>query len=182
MNSNDSPKPSDTSARRPWYRPGRRTLIEIAVIIAVFIALSLWLSRHMLQREAPAPELNLPMLHNNSMAQLQWPSEAERTLVYFFAPWCSVCRVSMPGLNLLTDDERLRVVAIALSWEEKTAVEDFIRDTGFRGEVLLGTPETQRQYQVSGYPSYYVIDRNGRILHADRGLSTPPGLWLRTHF
>jgi thiol-disulfide isomerase/thioredoxin len=101
--------------------------------------------------------------------------------VYFFAPWCSVCRISMPGLNLLeADDDALTVIAVALDWESVEEVETFITDSGFNGPVLLGHAQTGRDYQISGYPSYYIISQDGQIEHADRGLSTPPGLWLRS--
>ena len=71
-------------------------------------------------------------------------------------------------------------MTVALDWETREEVEAFVSSVRFRGEVLLGDATTAQQYQVQGYPSYYVMDSNGRILHQDRGLSTPPGLWLRT--
>lgn len=175
--------PSETTppASRRWLR----RLAEAVVFIALFAAASLWLSRHMLQADSVAPPLLLPSLttSGNTPAQpVSWPSVHERTLIYFFAPWCQVCRVSMPGLNLLaTDDQQLRVVAVALDWESEQEVAQFVERTGYSGEVLLGNSKTGAVWQISGYPSYYVVDRRGVILHADRGLSTPPGLWLRTH-
>ncbi len=77
----------------------------------------------------------------------------------------------MPGLNLLGNED-LRVVAVALDWETRQEVKTFIHSAGFTDEVLLGNKSTAGQYQVQGYPSYYVMDSNGEILHQDRGLST----------
>ncbi|MCD8522045.1 MAG: TlpA family protein disulfide reductase [Saccharospirillaceae bacterium] len=187
MSNSDSPKPSDPvsgTLRSQWLRRGA----ELLVFLLLFIILSHWLSRHMLDAGSSAPSTTLPAL-NNPDATLQstptgrliWPAEHERTLVYFFAPWCSICRVSMPGLNLLGHDD-LRIVAVALDWETREEVEAFVSSVGFSGEVLLGNDTTAQQYQVQGYPSYYVMDRQGRIQHQDRGLSTPPGLWLRTQW
>ncbi|WP_296980714.1 MULTISPECIES: TlpA family protein disulfide reductase [unclassified Thalassolituus] len=183
MNSNASPAPSDTSQRRrsQWLR----RLIELSVFILLFSLISMWLGRHMLDSETPAPTSQLTTLptgdSNPLPASLHWPAQYERTLVYFFAPWCSVCRISMPGLNTLpTDDHSLRVIAIALDWQSRSEVQQFIADTGFNGEVFLGTADTAQAWQISGYPSYYVVDKQGLIVHSDRGVSTPPGLWLRT--
>src|SRR5690554_4070371 len=102
-----------------------------------------------------------------------------KTLVYFFAPWCAVCKVSMPSLNLLSGDD-LRVVVIALDWQNQAEVEDFVRSSGFQGEVLLGTAGTMQRWQIDAFPSYYVVGRDGKVLHRDRGFTTPPGLLLRT--
>lgn len=178
MHNNDSQKPSDTTAK--WL--GR--LIEFSLLVIGFIALSTWLSSHLLDDGSQAPALSLPALpavtsNASAAVNLTWPSAEEKTLLYFFAPWCSVCRVSMPSLNLLPTDE-LKVVAIAQDWQDTQSVQQFISDIGYQGQVLLGTPETRERFRVKGYPSYYVLDKNGVVIHQDQGLSTPPGLWLRT--
>jgi hypothetical protein len=46
--------------------------------------------------------------------------------------------------------------------------------------VLFGTPATGAAFRISGYPTYYVIDAQGRIARRDFGLSTVAGLWVRT--
>jgi len=183
MPSKDSPAPSEatskaSSGRRKWlWRLG-----EVVLSLILFTSISLWLSRHMLDSDTLAPASQLTRLGDRESLQLIWPARHERTLVYFFAPWCSVCRVSMPGLNLLqTDDQQLRVIVVALDWDNRQQVQQFIEDTGFSGEVLLGNDTVTAEWKITGYPSYYVVGKDGRILHADRGLSTPPGLWLRTH-
>lgn len=168
-----SPKPSNNTSR--WL--GR--LIELSLLIIGFMALSSWLSSHLLDDGSQIPQLSLPQLSSSENGALNWPSDTDKTLVYFFAPWCSACRISMPGLNVLPDNN-LRVVAIAQDWQDRPEIEKFIADVGFRGEVLLGNTDTREFFRVQGYPSYYVLDKNGRVLHQDQGVSTPPGLWLRT--
>jgi hypothetical protein len=46
--------------------------------------------------------------------------------------------------------------------------------------VLLGDRATGAAYRIQGYPTYYVIDAEGRVARRDTGLSTVAGLWLRT--
>lgn len=85
----------------------------------------------------------------------------------------------MPGLNLIPQ-ERARVIGIALDWDSAKQVEDFVASTGFKGEWYLGGTKIAEALKVTGYPSYYVVSGDGLVKHRDRGLTTPPGLWLRT--
>ncbi len=172
MNNPVSRARSETRAR--W-----RSWLEAGLILLALLLFSLWLSRDMLSRGEYAPSEHLPLLTDPSLqVSLSWPAE-QKTLVYFFAPWCSVCRVSMPSLNLLPDDQ-LRVLAIALDWQTEAEVREFVTRSGYTGDVILGNSDVAQRWQIDAYPSYYVIAADGRILHRDRGLSTPPGLWLRT--
>lgn len=209
MSNSDSQKPSDHSAaaaqasdrqRSNRHSSIRRRLTEVLLFVLAFALLSQWLSRHLLADGTQLANLQLPRLTNNptltndpvlthnsaptynsvSSGRLQWPAEHDKTLIYFFAPWCGVCRVSMPGLNTLPDNQKVRVVAIALDYTSREEVAGFIDEVGFKQEVLLGNAALRAQFNIQGYPSYYVADRDGRVIHQDRGLSTPPGLWLRT--
>ncbi|WP_157729972.1 TlpA family protein disulfide reductase [Bacterioplanes sanyensis] len=143
----------------------------------VFVLLSSWMTRSMLDSGVRLAPLSVQTLSKQSL-QLQW--QHPTTLVYAFAPWCGVCRVSMPSLNLL-QNENVRIVAIGFDFDSTDQVQQFVTDIGYDGEVYLGDAKLFQQLQLSGYPSYYVVSRDGAIRHKDRGLSTPPGLWLRTH-
>ena len=46
--------------------------------------------------------------------------------------------------------------------------------------VLAGNAGTAVSYRIRGYPTYYVLDAQGRIAGRDFGYTTAPGLWLRT--
>jgi thiol-disulfide isomerase/thioredoxin len=168
-------------ADRYQLLPGwQRYLLEAALIIGLLLLVMQWNSRHLLSSGTSAPVVERPLLSSAFAAPqtLDW-SQSPRTLVYFFAPWCGICRVSMPGLNTLNSPD-LRIVAIALDWQNTDEIEDFVEKTGFNHPVLLGQQEDAQKWNIKAYPTYYVINQSGEILHRDVGLSTPPGLWLRT--
>ena len=174
MNNSDSPAPSEREDKL------LRSIVSWLLMLMLLGGLSLWVSRHMLDTDSRAPHARLPLLGGGT-AELNWPATADNTLVYFFAPWCQVCRISMPGLNLLgTEEGSLRIAVVALDYSSEQEVQQFIDDVGYRGEVLLGSARTGQEWQITGYPSYYVVSADGLIAHQDMGISTPPGLWLRT--
>lgn len=154
-----------------------KTVVEWLVILLAILLVSLWLNRHLLDKGTAIAPLSLPDLQGN-LHHLNW-QDSRRTLVYAFAPWCGICRISMPGLNLIQHDD-VRVIVLAFDWQSVDEVEQFVNDVGFRGQVLLADSALAHTLNVDAYPTYYVIDDHGIIRHRDRGLSTPPGLWLRS--
>lgn len=178
MSNNASPAPSERG--QVWLKRGLKYSAEILLTLVALTLLSVWVSRHMLDTDSRAPFTRLPLL-GGGVAELSWPAMTDNTLVYFFAPWCQVCRISMPGLNLLSPEEgSLRIAVVALDYSSEQEVQQFIEDVGYQGEVMLGSATTGQDWQITGYPSYYVVSADGLIAHQDMGISTPPGLWLRT--
>ncbi|MDO6804096.1 TlpA disulfide reductase family protein, partial [Wenyingzhuangia sp. 1_MG-2023] len=178
---NASPKRSESrwrqnyQARPRWQRWG----LELLLMVVVMTLLSQWLGRHLLDRNTPFPDIYLSDLHGQPVPFPDTTQPPQTTLVYLFAPWCSVCRVSMPTLPWVESDN-IRIIAIALDWRQKSEVTDMVQSVGYAGTTLLGDPATAKKLNIQGYPSYYVIDKNGAVRFADQGLSTLPGLWLRT--
>lgn len=105
------------------------------------------------------------------------PDPARETLVYFFAPWCGVCRNSIGHLAAV-DPATTRVVVIALDYASREAVEAFVAETGVTDAVFLGTDATKAAFQVQGYPTYYVLDRDFRVTGKSMGYATVATLRL----
>jgi len=104
-------------------------------------------------------------------------------LVYFFAPWCQVCAASAHNIRNLrraVDEEDLSVFMVALSWDTVAEVQDYAARHELDVPVLLGTRETSRDWGISVFPTYYIVDSQQRVAHRDYGYSTLAGLWLRT--
>ena len=99
------------------------------------------------------------------------------TLVYAFAPWCDVCRISASNLNQLQD--RFRTLALALNWSDRTSIEIFVKDSKLAVPVLIGDDAAAESLRVDSFPSYFVIDDEGNIRWAWSGYTTTFGIWLR---
>lgn len=161
-----------------------RGLGQLLIIVISFIALSVFLSRNMLDMQQPAPALtlnkHLSTLDINLTNAQPILSTEQSTLVYFFAPWCTVCALSQPSLSAFANAKpEINIVMIALDWESSAHVEAFQQKHGFEHSIYLGDSYIKQQWRVDAYPSYYFVDKNGNITSKDRGLVTLPGLITR---
>lgn len=92
-------------------------------------------------------------------------------VVDFWATWCGPCKASFPGMqkmvNKYKDNPEVKFVFIN-SWERaedkaKNAA-DFITSNKYTFHVLQDNEDkVVEQFKVSGIPTKFVIDRNGRI-------------------
>lgn len=166
--------------RDAWVRfRARRVLsllFDVALILAVFMALHVWQTRDLRLNEA-APETVLALLDGSGANSAVRPGEAG--IVYFFAPWCVFCKTSIGNLDGLVSDGAVAWgTAVALDYGDRSEVEEFIRKTGVSLPVLMGHAGTAADWSVRAFPTYYVIDANGRIASRSVGYST----WLGMRF
>lgn len=115
-------------------------------------------------------------------------SESLRGKVYvvdFWATWCGPCKASFPGMQLAVDkfDDRDDVEFLFVNtWENipnrEEAVKKFIADNGYSFNVLFDTVEGEGNdfdlvgaYKVSGIPTKFIVDKNGKIRFKAVGFS-----------
>lgn len=156
-------------------------LLNVGLAVLVFLVVSAFQSRNMLAADGEAaPDLRGITLAGEryDLAELR-----ERpALVYFFAPWCTICAVSADNLVRLRrwrDVEDLEIVAVALDWESEAEVRDYVERHELNVRVVLAGAEVARDWRIQAFPSYYVLDERHRVLRRDIGYSTQLGLWLR---
>jgi len=147
----------------------------LLIAIIIIVGVTTWMQRNMLNAEDTASNFTLTTLTGEPQALLQ---DSQKTLIYFFAPWCNICKLSMSNLAAVSDN--IRTVAVALDYQQHSEVSEFIDDIEVAVPVLLGHSEIVANYKVSAYPSYYVIDENGKILDRSMGYSSLAGLLWRT--
>ncbi|NWG16348.1 MAG: redoxin domain-containing protein [Chloroflexi bacterium] len=88
-------------------------------------------------------------------------------LLNFWATWCGPCRLEMPEFEAVFQaraDEGFTILAV----NNQETVEDV---AGFRDEISLSFPllmdesgDIQRLYGISGYPSTFILNREGVII------------------
>ncbi|MEE2023680.1 TlpA disulfide reductase family protein [Alkalimonas mucilaginosa] len=154
----------------------RSLLLHLIAVVLIVQAVSWFRERSLLPTETMAP------MFYHSTLQHGWFSRddllGKPTVLYFFAPWCSVCKYSMPNLEAMQRDG-WNIVAVALSYEDRSEVEAFVADLALSMPVVLGNDQLAQDYQIKGFPTYYVLDSEARVQRKSLGWSSRLGLELR---
>lgn len=108
-------------------------------------------------------------------------STDKTTVLYFFAPWCQICHISISNLQTLYEhNQQIDVIAIALDFTSEKDVIDFTNKHQLTFPIALGNETIKQAFDISGYPSYYVINKDNVIVSKSMGYSSTVGLYLRT--
>jgi thiol-disulfide isomerase/thioredoxin len=97
-------------------------------------------------------------------------------LLDFWASWCGPCRQSVPDLKQLQKtykSDQLEVISVNEDKDE-SAGRSFASENGMNWEVQFDSSgATSRQYGVSAFPTFILMDRNGR--EVQRFVGEDPG-------
>ena len=144
----------------------------------MLLAVHAWQTRN-LPVDEPAPGTVLALLDGSGVANAV--QTGETGIVYFFAPWCFYCKSSISNLDdLVAGGSVAWGTVVALDYGSVDEVQAFIDETGVSLPVLMGTGQTAADWSIRGFPTYYVIDGEGRITSRSVGYSTWLGMWART--
>ncbi len=99
----------------------------------------------------------------------------------FWATWCGPCMRSLPHTNAVAAKFKQGVVVLAVNvWDSKEAFRAWLsRNTQYDALTFAVDPSPNGKdvastlYRVSGIPTQYVIDKNGKIAKSFVGDSGP---------
>ena len=157
-------------------------LFEASIIVLVLVAFSWYQNRGTLAADGKmAPDFTLKSLDGKSyqLSELK----GKKVLIYFFAPWCSICHLSGGNLNDLRaarSDDELEILVVGLSYEFPAEIQDFANELQLTMPVLYGNDQQIQDYKIKGFPTYFVVDEEGKVIHRSVGYSTEIGMRLRT--
>ena len=169
------------SLRERWQNFRSRFWLSLGfdalVLLTVFLIIHAWQTRGLPLDEA-APETILALLGDSEVRAAV--TAGETGIVYFFAPWCFYCRSSIGNLQDLVEDGYVNWgTVVALDYGDADEVRSFIEKTGVSLPVLMGNSQTAADWGVRAFPTYYVIDAEGRISSRSVGYSTSIGMMIR---
>ena len=156
--------------------------LQAIFFVIFFLSISWWQTKDMLAKntQLSQTQLILPTLEGELMTY-DLSNNNKKTLLYFVAPWCGICHLAIDNLEAIyqSKSKELAIFIIALGWDSKESVDEFIEQHELTIPVLLGSHETQQRFKVTAFPSYYLISKNGSVLSKDSGYSTELGLRAR---
>ncbi len=159
----------------------RRLLRNGILIGAIWFGVTWWQTRDLVPTETPAAPLPTASL-SGPVPTLE-EHEGKRVLLYFFAPWCSVCAVNISNLDWLRklrSEEHLAIYAVALDYQSPDELEAYVQQHELTVPVLLGTRQTWASYRVQAFPTVYALDESGHIESRAVGYVPLVGLWWRS--
>jgi len=121
-----------------------------------------------------APEFTLPALSGDTVSLADYRGK-KTVVVSYWASWCGPCKVELPELREFYKryhkaDTNFEILAISID-EEKAAAEKYAAAEKLPFPVLFDPQsKTADAYSVEGIPTMFVIDKDGKILHANAGL------------
>ena len=116
-------------------------------------------------KESLAPDFTVKTLddHEITLSKLR----GKVVLVDFWATWCGPCRESTPHLIQLYKTYRekgFEVIGMSVDKEDETeSVNRFVKAMDIPYPVVIAPQEVARNYGVSGLPTSFIIDREGRL-------------------
>lgn len=159
-----------------WHLWLRDTFVVCAIVFTV----NAWQSRNMLDVDSNVMSGTQLLVGLDGQTSALIKSDIP-TLIYFFAPWCKICSLSIGNLEYL-DSEKLNVVRVALDYSNLESVQNFAYQHNITNQILLGHEGLKQQFKIQGYPTYYILDEQQKVLAKSYGYSTALGLKLRQIF
>ena len=98
--------------------------------------------------------------------------KGQLVLIDFFFKACFPCIQALPGLQALSEKYKnngLRVIGIDPIDKKDDDIKAFLSKRGITYTVLLGGKDVSEYYQVSLYPTIYLIDKEGKIIFTQMG-------------
>jgi peroxiredoxin len=116
-----------------------------------------------------APDFRLKDLSGNEFLLSSYRGK-EAVVLFFWTTWCPYCREALKDLeeqylNLAKDGVVVLTVNVG---ERKNRVAGFMKKRKLSFRVLLDTDYIAAdKYELMGVPSYFLINKNGRIISSD---------------
>ncbi|WP_078554466.1 TlpA family protein disulfide reductase [Bacillus alkalicellulosilyticus] len=131
-----------------------------------------------------APNFKIETLNSDNMFHLEETNGTIR-IVNFWASWCSPCVEELPVLQNMQEeykDQNIKVLLVNLNETEK-AINLFLDTNSIDLPIYLDKGEVADMYNVTQYPTSFLISEEGEILGKFVGELTKDYIveWIEPH-
>ena len=150
----------------------RKIFLQLFILILVVSAVRWYQQRHLVDGIAPIISGQLVDGRNWSMSDYR----GEPVLLYFWGIWCGICQMQSGTIDAIAKDHH--VLSIAMDSGSKADVLRYMQVQSRSFPVMMDS-NLSAAYGVGVVPTYFIIDKEGKINFTEVGYSTSIGLRLR---
>jgi thiol-disulfide isomerase/thioredoxin len=124
-------------------------------------------------QSALAPDFTLKTLDGPEIALSQLKGKV--VLLDFWATWCGPCRESTPHLIQLykTHHENgFELIGMSVDKGDEKVVRNFVHSMDIPYPIVIAPEELVRNYRVTGIPTTFLIDKEGKIRERTAGFNS----------
>ncbi|KAB8311687.1 thiol-disulfide isomerase/thioredoxin [Rahnella sp. BIGb0603] len=154
-----------------WVREGA---IFVVLILVVMLGMDF-----LRAPQAPASFGSQPLqtLSNQSVT-LSQQSQKRPLLVYFWATWCGVCKMTTPSVSRLAEEGE-NVLTVALRSGDNATLERYLHGKGIHMPVINDARgDLSAQWDIGVTPTFVVIDK-GQVIATTTGWTSYWGMKAR---
>ncbi|KGL62515.1 TlpA family protein disulfide reductase [Polaribacter sp. Hel1_85] len=142
---------------------------NVFILLAFFINFSL-VSQQNLKVNTNIPDFKLWLTDGTKLTQ---EDIKEKVVVFkFWFTSCMPCLVDIPKLNNLVKefDKRDDILFIAPALDRKPIIEKLLKVHPFNFKIAYSAMDVSQKFNLKQvYPSYFIIDKKGKISYIDSG-------------
>ncbi|MCS7308172.1 MAG: TlpA family protein disulfide reductase [Aquificaceae bacterium] len=93
-------------------------------------------------------------------------------LINFWATWCPPCKEEMPIFEKeykRCKDKGLEILAVNMDSSER-ALSEFLKEKSYSFKVVRPTEELEKELKLMGFPTSYLLDREGKVYRIKLGV------------
>lgn len=114
-----------------------------------------------------APEFDYMSLSGNKTALKQFRGKV--VVLDFWEAWCGHCRIALPKVNKLQQKWKNKLRVIGIVTESKKTVQKLADYNKLVYPNIIADKSILEKYKVNAFPTYFLIDRDGKIVTASAG-------------
>ena len=182
-------EPLKPDAGPPPARPGwSKVLLVVTGLLGLaglsYLGVQQALRARMASDGTAAPALKLQRYEKGTLSLADL--EGKVVMLDFWATWCAPCQAEMPALvKLAKEYEGKGLVFVAASRDDMPDaplfVQEFVQSRlpELSPYVVFAPDELAAIFQVTALPTLYFLDRQGRVVDAQRGMMSEAALRQR---
>lgn len=99
-------------------------------------------------------------------------------LVYFWATWCPVCKISSSNIEQISKD--YEVITIATQSGSKEEIENYLKKHDLSFKVINDEDGFySRTFNINAFPTIFIYDKNRTLKFSEIGYTSTIGLYTR---